>query len=42
MSHEIGLAKGRRTVGDGLTALLHERESHATALGLILAGKARG
>lgn len=42
MSHEIGVAKGRRTVGDGLTALLHERESHATALGLILAGKVGG
>ena len=46
VSHEIGVAKGRRTasfsVGDGLTALLHERESHATALSLILAGKVGG
>ena len=45
VSHEIGVAKGRPTVsfevGDGLTVLLHERESHATALSLILAGRLR-
>ena len=45
VSHEIGVAKGQPTVSfsvdDGLTVLLHERESHATALSLILAGRLR-